>query len=105
MEEMKVRMGNRIRELRKEKGISQAGLARVLKMSASYLAMIEGGKRIPSVELLLMIAKKLDVSVDELLYGKKEGMVIDRQHGTRKQKEKERDLERSKTAKDEKQKT
>ena len=105
MEEMKVRMGNRIRELRKEKGISQAGLARVLKMSASYLAMIEGGKRIPSVELLLMIAKKLDVSVDELLYGKKEGMVIDRQYGTRKQKEKERDLERSKTAKDEKQKT
>ena len=105
MEEMKIRMGNRIRELRKEKGISQAGLARVLKMSASYLAMIEGGKRIPSVELLLMIAKKLDVSVDELLYGKKEGMEIDRQQWIRKQKEKERDLERSKTAKDEKQKT
>lgn len=68
MEQMKIRMGNRIRELRKEKGISQVGLARALKMSASYLSMVESGKRMPSVELLILISEYLGVSVNELLY-------------------------------------
>jgi len=68
MEQMKIRMGNKIRALRKEKGISQVGLARALKMSASYLSMVESGKRMPSVEMLILISEYLDVSVNELLY-------------------------------------
>ena len=35
----------------------------------SYLALIESGKRVPSIEVLIQIAKTCDVTIDYLIFG------------------------------------
>lgn len=47
--------------MRAAKGISQKELGKMLQLDTSYLSRIEKGERIPSVELLETIAKKLQV--------------------------------------------
>lgn len=62
-------LGKRVREVRKEKGISQADLAVKCKTSAQYLSQIENGKKQASLQILITIAEALEVSLDELLVG------------------------------------
>lgn len=66
-------LGSRIALLRKNFGWSQAELARRLKISASAVGMYEQGRREPSAELLVIMAREFDVSVDYLLTGQPEG--------------------------------
>lgn len=70
-------LGQKIRHYRESLGLSQLQLANsVGKSSAAYIALIEGGDRnIGSLDLLL-IAKKLGVTVSELLEEKREGEVV-----------------------------
>ncbi len=63
-------MGARIAALRKASGISQAELARILKISPSAVGMYEQGRRQPSVELLTAMADHFGVSLDFLVAGK-----------------------------------
>ncbi|MCA0989538.1 helix-turn-helix domain-containing protein [Guptibacillus algicola] len=58
--------GRRIRAFRKLKGFTQEGFARDLGVSVSVLGEIERGNRIPSNDFLLLVAKKLNVSLEEL---------------------------------------
>ncbi len=67
MELSKETIAKRIKEIRKEKGISQLELANKLGFSQAYIAMIEKGKRDIDTELLNKIAQALGVSVSELL--------------------------------------
>jgi len=62
-------IGCRIRTLRKKQGKTQAYFADLLYISPSYLALIESGKRTPTVEVLAQISHICDVSVDYLLFG------------------------------------
>ena len=62
-------MGARIAALRKKSGLSQADLARQLQCSASAVGMYEQGRREPSVDLLVRLARLFDVSTDYLLTG------------------------------------
>lgn len=62
-------MGNRISFFRKEKGISQAQLAERVNISASAIGMYEQGRREPSVNTLIALARVLGVSVDDLVSG------------------------------------
>ena len=62
-------LGARIASLRKEAGLSQAELARLLKISASAVGMYEQGRREPSGDMLLALARVFHVSVDYLLSG------------------------------------
>ena len=55
-------MIRRIREIRKEKSISQLELSTKSNMSQSFLASVERGKKQPSVLTLLRIASALEVS-------------------------------------------
>ncbi|GAB3741331.1 cupin domain-containing protein [Nocardiopsis nanhaiensis] len=55
------RLGERIRELRKERGLSLRQLAQSLGFSASALSQIERGKMRPSVTRLYQIMTELDV--------------------------------------------
>lgn len=57
----------RIKALRKEKGMTQAELGNLLKISASTVGMYEQGRRDPDTETLLKLAHALDVSVDYLI--------------------------------------
>ncbi len=58
---------NRLLELRKEKGISQANLAKHLEVSYSVVCYWETDRSEPTAPNLVKIANFFDVSVDYLL--------------------------------------
>lgn len=62
-------LGERIGALRRARGLSQAELARRLKISASAMGMYEQGRREPSAQTLVALARELQVSTDFLLTG------------------------------------
>lgn len=62
-------IGPRIAALRREAGLSQAELARRIRVSASAMGMYEQGRREPSGEILVAMAQELGVSTDYLLTG------------------------------------
>lgn len=65
-------LGSRIAALRRESKMSQAELARQLKISPSTVGMYEQGRREPSADLLVEIAKLFGVTTDYLLTGQEE---------------------------------
>lgn len=58
------RIGQRIAELRKEKGITQVQLAQKTGMQQSVISRIESGKHAISVVVLAKIAKSLNVRIE-----------------------------------------
>ena len=63
-------IGPRIAALRRERGMSQAELASRIRVSPSALGMYEQGRREPSAEVLVALARSLDVTTDFLLTGR-----------------------------------
>ena len=61
--------GARIAALRRQAGMSQAELARLLGVSPSAVGMYEQGRREPSSDVLVQLGKIFGVSVDYLLTG------------------------------------
>ena len=61
------KMGQVIRELRIRKGLSQEVLSGLSGIARSHLAMIESGKKKPSVETLWRIAGGLEMKLSELM--------------------------------------
>lgn len=59
-------IGGRIREARKEKGLTQAALAQTLGISPAYLNLIEHDRRAIGGALLKRIAERLEVSLARL---------------------------------------
>lgn len=57
----------RLKELRAEKEISQADLAKIINSSNSKVSMWEVGKRDPNSEDLITLSKYFNVSIDYLL--------------------------------------
>ncbi len=53
--------------LRTEKGLSQAKLAKSLNVSTGTIGMLETGKRMPSVEMQEALADYFNVSLDYLM--------------------------------------
>ncbi|MGL4108365.1 helix-turn-helix domain-containing protein [Clostridium sp. LP20] len=62
-------IGENIKELRKDRGLTQKQLAELIELSDRTIQYYEGNKRVPSFGLLKMIAEMLDVSVLVLLEG------------------------------------
>lgn len=60
-------LGERIRALRKEKNIKQEKLAELVDKATEHISFIERGERAPSLELLLDLARVLNVSLPYLL--------------------------------------
>lgn len=60
-------IGYRISELRKQAGMSQFQLAKVLDIATSTLGMYETGKREPSLKVMNRIANYFNVTTDYLL--------------------------------------
>ena len=63
-------LGERIGGLRRAQGLSQAELAQKLGISASTMGMYEQNRREPSVQMLVALARELEVSTDFLLTGR-----------------------------------
>ena len=61
-----VRFGERIKQLRLSKGLSQEKFAISIDMDRTYYASVEKGKRNISIVNIEKIAKGLDVSLEEL---------------------------------------
>ena len=60
--------GERIRELRVEKGMAQRDLAKSVDIDFTYLSKIENGKvPPPSDEVIHKLANRLEVNAEELL--------------------------------------
>ncbi len=57
----------RLKELRKEKGVSQADVAKMLNMSKMAISHWEKGNSEPSIEQLKILARFFDVSIDYLV--------------------------------------
>ena len=60
-------IGNRVRELRESRGITQTQLARILRISTKALKNWEQNLADPSVENLNNFARYFNVSVDHLI--------------------------------------
>lgn len=63
------KVGNRIRELRKETGLSQEKFAAKIGMDRTYFASVELGKRNISIVNLEKIADGLNISLAKLFDG------------------------------------
>lgn len=62
-----LQLGERIREERNKRQLTQENLAEKLDVSASYVGQIERGERNPTLNTLILIANSFDVTVDYLL--------------------------------------
>ena len=62
-------LGERIGALRRAHGLSQAQLAELLRISPSTMGMYEQGRREPSLQTVVALARHLEVSTDFLLTG------------------------------------
>lgn len=60
----------RIKEIRKAKGMTGAELAKALNTTPVNISRYETGKRMPSIEKAVEMAKVLGVTIEELI-GKK----------------------------------
>lgn len=60
------RVSNRIRELRTERGFTQAELAAILKVTRQTVIAIEQGRYSPSLEMAFQIAKALGLPLDDI---------------------------------------
>ena len=60
-------IGNRIREARTAKGMSQLQLADAIQVSPIHISNIEMGKKDFSISILIKIAETLQVSTDQIL--------------------------------------
>lgn len=60
-------IGNRIKDLRKKKHLTQFQLAELIDVSTVYVSYIENGKRQLSLDNLINIANVLEVTCDDIL--------------------------------------
>lgn len=63
-------IGKRIKELRKDKGLTQLQLSEKLGITDNFLAKIEGGSKNPSIDLFIQMSELFSVSLDAIILGK-----------------------------------
>lgn len=64
-------LGEKLASLRKEKGMTQEAVAEKLGVSGQAVSKWENGNSYPDITMLPAIAELFDVTIDELLTGKK----------------------------------
>ena len=65
-----IRIGKKIKEMRIQREMTAAELARALGTSSSAVNMYECGQRIPRDEIKIKIAELFDASVEAIFYPK-----------------------------------
>lgn len=63
------KVGQKIKQIRNEKGLSQEKLALKAEIDRTYLAGVEQGKRNPSIKSLEKIVEALGISFKDLFEG------------------------------------
>jgi len=62
-----IEFGNRVRELRKEKNLSQEELAHRAKLHRTYIGMIERAEKNITLINIQKVANALEISINDLL--------------------------------------
>lgn len=60
-------VGQRIKEAREAKGLTQEDLAAIVELSPTHVSVIERGLKVAKLDTFVAIANALDVSADSLL--------------------------------------
>jgi len=60
-------IATRLKELRKEKNLNQIETAKMLSVDKSTIAKYETGAAVPSLNMLVVLARFFDVSADYIL--------------------------------------
>lgn len=66
---LRVRLGKRIKDLRKKRGWRQIDLAAHAELSKTHICEVETGKREIGIEALKRVAESLDKTLSEILEG------------------------------------
>ena len=61
-------LGNTIRQARIDNGLSQEELAEKIGVTPTHIKHIESGHRQPSINVLYMLVKELNISLDNLFF-------------------------------------
>ncbi len=61
------RLGERVREHRRNRGLTQEALAEALDLSVAYVSLIERGGRNPPYTTVVAIARALDVPTSNIV--------------------------------------
>lgn len=82
-QEVIVQISNKIKSVRKERGLTLQEVADRAKVTKGLISQIENGRTIPSLLVLIQIVKALDIGLDEFfndlkLYGKEGRILIQR---------------------------
>lgn len=67
MQDLRQRVGSRLRALRQDRQLTQEELAERAEIHPTFLAKIEGGRRLPSVEVIRRLAGALGVPVASIV--------------------------------------
>lgn len=59
--------GDKLKDVRKRKGLSQDEMSSLLFMSQSNYSKYETNKKKPSIDLLQLVSKEFDIPIQELL--------------------------------------
>ena len=63
-----MKIGSVLKLVRTSKGLTQGDMADLLGISQNYLSLIEGNKKVPTVDTIAEFAKSLKISKDALLF-------------------------------------
>ena len=72
-------VGSFLKELRKEKGITQEQFAEIMEVSARTVSRWETGSNMPDIEVLILIADYYEVEIREILDGERKSEQIDKE--------------------------
>lgn len=61
-------MGNNIKKIRKQKGMTQGDLSEMVGVTRQYISDVENLKKIPSVKIAFDISKALGSNIYKLFY-------------------------------------
>ena len=75
-----ISMGQKIKTIRKRRGLTQIALAEEIERSATYISYIEGGSKSMSLDTFVLIVNALNATADELLLDSLENTVLVSNH-------------------------
>ena len=73
------KIGSLLKELRKEKGLTQEQLAEEFYVSSRTVSRWETGSNLPDIDILIGLSEYYNVDIRELLDGERKGMAMEQQ--------------------------
>ena len=74
-----IKIGSFLKELRKEKNMTQESLAEKLNVSNRTVSRWETGSNMPDISMLVEIAELYDVSIPEIINGERKSEKMDKE--------------------------